>query len=326
MRKKNVFAGIGSCVGMLVLILDGRTALEGAAQGLELCLKTVIPSLFPFFVLSTMLTSALAGEHLPLLRPIGWLCGIPSGGEALLISGFLGGYPVGAQSVAAAFRSGQLTRNQAERLLSFCNNAGPAFLFGMVSALFPARWMARALWGIHIAGAVLTACLIPPDEEARMDPMPSAPLSLVSALRDSLRIMATVCGWVVLFRVGIAFLNRWVLTMLPVPARVAVTGLLELSNGCCCLTEVSDLTVRFLLCAGMLSFGGLCVTMQTVSVTTGLSLRGYFTGKLIQTAFSLLFSAAVMAGYGPASCLFLIFAILLLKLRKKSSIRKVLGV
>ena len=39
-------------LGMLALILDGRTAIEGARQGIGLCLRTVIPSLFPFFVLS----------------------------------------------------------------------------------------------------------------------------------------------------------------------------------------------------------------------------------------------------------------------------------
>ena len=148
-------------MGMLILILDGKTALAGGAEGIELCLKTVIPSLFPFFVLSILLTSSLSGVTLPVLRPLGRLCGMPEGTEALLISGFLGGYPVGAQSVAAVYRSGQLPRREAERLLAFCSNAGPAFLFGMASSLFPRQWMAWALWGIHIAGAVFAAVLLP---------------------------------------------------------------------------------------------------------------------------------------------------------------------
>lgn len=310
---------------MLVLILDGKTALDGGAQGLELCLKTVIPSLFPFFVLSTILTGALTGMQIPFLRPLGRLCGIPEGGEALLVSGFLGGYPVGAQSVASAYHAGQLTKQEAERLLAFCNNAGPAFIFGMVSTMFPAKWMAWSLWGIHVAGAVFVACLIPPDGKKKMDPLPGKPLSLTAALNASLRVMATVCGWVVLFRVILSFLNHW-LGMLPVAARIAMTGLLELSNGCCDLAAIPDCSVRFLLCSGLLSFGGLCVTMQTASVTAGLSLSGYFTGKLIQTAFSLLLAASVIKGYGFLSCLFLFFFILLMKLRKRSSIQPAIGV
>ena len=51
MRKKQLWTGIAASMGMLVLILDGKTALEGARQGIELCLRTVVPSLFPFFLL-----------------------------------------------------------------------------------------------------------------------------------------------------------------------------------------------------------------------------------------------------------------------------------
>ena len=78
---------------MLALILDGRTAIDGARQGIELCLRTVIPSLFPFFVLSILLTSSLLGGSLAVLRPLGRLFGMPDGAESLLIPAFLGGYP-----------------------------------------------------------------------------------------------------------------------------------------------------------------------------------------------------------------------------------------
>ena len=81
---------------MLALILDGRTAIDGARQGIELCLRTVIPSLFPFFVLSILLTSSLLGSSLAVLRPLGRLFGMPDGAESLLIPAFLGGYPVAA--------------------------------------------------------------------------------------------------------------------------------------------------------------------------------------------------------------------------------------
>ena len=58
MRMKKMSAFILSAAGMLALILDGRTALQGASEGLALCMQAVIPSLCPFLFLSAILTSA----------------------------------------------------------------------------------------------------------------------------------------------------------------------------------------------------------------------------------------------------------------------------
>lgn len=286
--RKPVVTGLLAATGMLILILDAKTAVSGAKAGIELCLGTVIPSLLPFFVLSMLLTGALTGRQIPFLRPLGRLCGMPEGSESLLVVGLLGGYPVGAQNVAFAYGSGQLAKRDAERLLGFCNNAGPAFLFGMVASKFQDLRLVWALWLIHMAAALLAAVLLRERGSAPAVLIPGHPLTLTQALEKALRVMAGVCGWVILFRVVIAFLTRWVLWTLPVEAQVLLSGLLELSNGCCMLGDVENTGLRFLLCCLFLSFGGVCVTMQTVSVTAGLELGTYFRGKAFQILFSLL--------------------------------------
>lgn len=326
MRKRQLWTGIGASVGMLVLILDGRTALEGAQNGVALCLRTVIPSLFPFFLLSILVTGTFMGGKLPFFRFLGRLFHLPEGAESILIPAFLGGYPVGAQCIAETSRSGQLDKASGERMLAFCNNAGPAFLFGMVSSLFPQKWMVWALWGIQIVSALLTANLFPCGS-SKASIRPGKPASVSSTMASAAKVMASVCGWVVLFRVVIAFLSRWVLWLLPTAAQVAVTGLLELSNGCYELNAVSDIPTCFVLCAGMLAFGGICVTMQTASVTSGLSLKYYFPGKLTQTVFSVIFASAI--AWGNLLPLLLAPVPFLFRLRKKensSSIPGLLGV
>lgn len=98
MKRRNFWTGICVSFGMLALILDGRTAIDGARQGIELCLRTVIPSLFPFFVLSILLTSSLLGSSLAVLRPLGRLFGMPDGAESLLIRRFWAGIPWGRRT------------------------------------------------------------------------------------------------------------------------------------------------------------------------------------------------------------------------------------
>lgn len=282
--------GFFSALGLLILILDGKTALTGASAGIELCLKTVIPALFPFFVLSNaILENAHSGG--PLTTKVCSLCKLPTGMEALLLPGFLGGYPVGAQCVHRLYESNHLTKKDAERLLAFCNNVGPSFLFGIVGQMFPKRWMVWTLWCIHIIGA-LTAAQCVKIMGSSVGPSKQILKPSESLMSKSVYTMGIVCGWIILFRVFIAFLDRWLLWLLPQTMRIALIGVIELSNGCCELSGIADIPIRFILCSGMLAAGGLCVTMQTISVTHGLSKEFYWYGKMIQILVSVILSAS----------------------------------
>lgn len=288
-----LLTGCMAAMGMLVLILDAKTALAGAEEGLHLCLLTIIPSLFPFFVLSVLLTGSMAGIPSVLFRPLGRLCGIPEGSEILLLTGFLGGYPVGAQGVAQAWRNGQLNRHDAHRMLGFSSNAGPAFIFGIIGTHFSQMYVPWILWGIHILSALMTAYLLPGKSRSNATVSPKDIVSLPEAMERSLKISAGVCGWIILFRIVIAFCDRWFLWYLPENVQVAFYGALELANGCCRLSQIPDPGTRFMICTALLSFGGLCVTMQTVTATKGLGLGKYLPGKLLQCIISLTIAAGI---------------------------------
>lgn len=290
MNLRKRITALLACCGMLILILDGKTALSGASAGVALCFKTVIPSLFPFLFLSALLTNGLWGGQAFWMHSVGKKLGIPEGAESVLISAVLGGYPAGAQIVGSAYQGGTLSEADAKHLLSFCSNAGPAFLFGMTAAMFPDKETVWALWVIQLLSAALTAITgrHSPEHPAAL---PAADPSLSELLFRTIRVMATICGWVLLFQMVSTFLEKWILFLLPPEIQVLVTGLLELSSGCVCLNLVESIPLRFLICSICLSFGGLCVTMQTISVIGSLPALSYLTGKLRQTFFSLLLSA-----------------------------------
>lgn len=326
MGKRSILSGTAAALGMLVLILDSKTALAGAQEGVMLCLRTVIPSLFPFFVLSGILVASWMGAPFPLLRPLGRLLGMPKGSESLLISGFLGGYPVGAKCVRDTWKRGYLNKEDAQRLLCFCSNAGPAFLFGMVAPLFPDITSGWVLWGIHILSALLTGILFRENSASKASISPAKVPALTESLTGAMKVTAQVCGWVVVFRILSSFLERWLLWAVPLWMRSGMIGLLELSNGCISLAAVESDNLRFLLCSAMLAFGGLCVFLQTASVTRGLSMGSYLCGKLLQTLFSIVLSVLYLKELSP---LWLIAAVLLTalgKIRKKSSIPEILRV
>ena len=145
---------------------------------------------------------------------------------------------------------------------------------------------------LRLIFALLVAMIFPRGEYARAS-ISSAPISVISAMQLTIKAMATVCGWVILFRTLLSILNRWVLWVFPVPVQVLIAGIFELANGCVQLSLIPSENARFVVASAMLSLGGLCVAMQTISVTSGLSCKNYFCGKAVQTVFSVLLSGII---------------------------------
>lgn len=288
--KNKVFLGYFSLIAMLLLIMDPQTALNGASQGIYQCITVIIPSLFPFFFLSSLLCSVLIGSHISFFQPVRKLLRLPAGSESLFLLGLLGGYPVGAQAISTAWSGGKLSTNDAKRMLGFCSNAGPSFIFGMAASLFESAVIPWLLWVIHILSAIAVGLSIPGKSGSNISTKMHTTITLPAALKKSITITATVCGWVIIFRVLIAYFDKIFLTILPPTAKAAIIGILELANGCIGLQQVPSSAVRFILCSIFLAFGGICVSLQTCSVVGNLGSGLYFPGKCLQTLVSFILS------------------------------------
>ena len=152
-------ACLGLCVVLAWFLADAGEIRQWAAEALALCGRSVVPALFPFLVLSSLLVSLgfgelvspyLAGLMTPLFR-------LPGCASSALLLGLAGGYPIGAQTAARLYQEGSLTRGEAERLLAFCNNSNPVFLISVLGAgVFGSVRAGVWLWLIHILAALLT--------------------------------------------------------------------------------------------------------------------------------------------------------------------------
>lgn len=297
----HIGAALMSALGMMILILDAKTAISGATEGISLCISTVIPSLFPFFLLSILLTGSMSGVRISLLHPLCRLLKIPESAGSIWIIGLLGGYPTGAQSIALACQKGNLSKIDASRMIAFCNNAGPAFIFGIGAVIFEDVWICLMLWLIHILSALIVGIMTPANKEQNGTIATPSSISLTQALKKALQTMALVCGWVVIFRIILAFLFRWFLWLLPEVGQTVLSGILELTNGCCMLSKTENMGMNFLLFSAFLSFGGLCVAIQTYSVTagSGIDLSLYLPAKIAQAAVSILLCGITMSFLPP---------------------------
>ena len=291
--KKQIWTSLLFSIIMLLLILDSKTAFSGAQEGIKMCIQSVIPALFPLIFLSLLIRSSVANTSFSVLKPIQKICKLPKGSGMLFLLGILCGYPVGAQCITEAYKHGELDKPSAHRMLGFCSNAGPAFIFGILSHLFSSMHMVWALWAIHIVSAIIVGMILPAKRVGRALEYSSDVQSLPQAFTQSVKTVTNICGWVVLSRVLIQICNRWFLWMLPQIVQTTLIGIIELTNGCFELSVLQNEGFRFILCSCFLSLGGLCVTMQTFCVTAGLGPGLYIPGKILQFLISLLLSVAL---------------------------------
>ncbi len=314
--KKYVMLIVSVLCMLMMIPLSGKIS-DGAREGIQLCLHAVIPALFPFFVVSAYLNGQLSDRNFAVLRPIEKICGMPANSGSIFLLGLIGGYPVGAQSIAQWHENGAISTQDANRLLGFCNNAGPAFIFGILSAFFPSQWDLWALWLIQIMSAFFTAMILPRRQTFACKNRDTAPVPFTQALERSVRSILLVCGWVIVFRIIISFYPSY-----PRYIKILLCGITELTNGCMQLNEIASAELRFIAASVFLTFGGFCVHMQSVCAAKDLRLSSYITGKLIQTIISAILAILItMKGFLCPLILF-ITAVSVSFLRKNSSISK----
>ena len=288
------------CGLLLWLLRDAQHVREAAVKALALCAGTVIPSLFPFLALTSLLTALgfcewlspyLSGLMTPLFR-------LPGQSSGPLLLGLVGGYPIGAQSAADLYRQGLLTKDEAERLLTFCNNSNPVFLISVLGVgIFGSFRAGVWLWLIHLLSALLTGLLLRGGKRAVKRAMASnipcravsLPAAVVSSVRSAANGMLSVCAFVTLFRVLISPLAERS-GLLP----AALVGAVELFSLTPLLAPDGAGYVLASACAG---WGGLSVLCQTAAVLdgTGLRLAPCVRGKALQALLSGLLAALVWA-------------------------------
>jgi len=304
-------------VVLVALVMFPEQTVSAAQAGLSLCANTIVPSLFPFFVLSSMIAATGVTKHLrrllePVMRP---LFNVGGGCVAAFALGFVGGYPVGARTVISMYENGSCSEVEAERLLSFCNNSGPAFIFGIVGAgVFSSGKIGLLLYLIHSVASIIVGILFrnwgknPPLFErcSAAQSVQTVPFlkAFSGGVQTAVASSLNICGFVIFFTIFIKLL--FFSGLLPAIAGFIgtifapvgfdkawaerlLTGIIELTSGVWTLKGVEgQITGSVAMAAFMLGWAGLSVHSQVLSFIgeSGLSVKTYIIGKFLQGVIS----------------------------------------
>ena len=291
------------------LVLFGPQAAAGAAEGFELFISCVFPSLFPFFVCVALLKglgvfgvkSGRAGAAIFKIFAVSLISGTPTG--PMLIGSVL------PENTELNYNKQQLNNELRSALAALTNLASPVFIAGAVCSRmfgFRERKAALLLAFSHYGAAALSVgllmllasalnCKFRPaaDSQSRI----RAAAVFPKAVRESVNSILLVGGTLVLCVVAVRLLEAsGIVSLLGLSElqKGTLFGLLEMTNGIKILSAEPVSRLSLVLTCGLMSFGGLCIFLQTCGVVN-LRPVGYFAAKLIHA----LLSAALCAAMYP---------------------------
>lgn len=299
-----VFFLLMSTFCFVLLFRNSDAAMAYIGEGLDLCVHTVIPSLFPFMVLSELLVSSGAGEALGRIfaRPMRWFFGLSGAGVSAVVLGSMCGFPIGAKTAVALYDRNMISKAECEHLLTFSNNPGSAFLITAVGvSLFGNRRLGMILYGVVMGASFIIGFLARFFFRAReggtmstRHSHPHFPSGLhpggvgmfTAAVSHAANGMLTVCAYVVFFSALGGALTCMIQELggMNDILYALLFGFLELSGGVAQSAVLRPLPLATVITAAAAGWSGLSVHCQIMTLCggRGLSMRPYIIAKAVQ--------------------------------------------
>lgn len=274
---KNRIMASAAIIFCLIMVAFPEITATAAKEAVSLWLNSVVPMLFPFFVGANFLKHTGIVKRLsPRIYPFAM--------------GALSGYPMGACMAGEYFRKGMLDRQQLLHILSYSMITGPAFLIGTVGYEFlGSHRLGIILAAGHYIGAYINgmfygkSCMAGRKTAAERkggDRIAAGTESSFGALTDaileSFRSIGIILAYIILFMIAADLLQfSGILRFAPTAEAAAVLkGVLEMTVGCSSLAACQcSLTVKTVLAAFIVTFGGLSVMGQSLSMLRSCGIR-----------------------------------------------------
>lgn len=267
-EKKHFFPLLLPGTAMVLMLLLPELTLRGTRRGMLLWYQFFLPAVFPFMILSGLMTRYLK----------------KGGPFFAVVGGFLNGYPNGAKIAADLNKKRLLSDRTAPYYAVFCNMSGPMFLASYAD-------LKREMPVIYLVSTLLLCvfCRLSAkkeDHQVALSASDSSHTDLSSTgdfLLECTGIMVKAGIYIMYFSILVELLAAVSFT---IPQLQYLIPFLEMTTGIACIQDASfpspglRLYYRLFLCVT----GGGCTVFQTQEVIRGMKLPiwKYIGLKIIQ--------------------------------------------
>ncbi len=292
-----------------ILLCFPQYTVNYAYEGLTQWATGMVPTLFPFMIISSMMIMTGIDTWLVkwgklFLKP--WFSCNENGLYAVFM-GFLCGFPMGAKASCDLLKAKKITKQEAEYLLAFCNNIGPTYFLGIAYPLVAKCGYTKkipllfGLYGIPFLYGILLSKVIYKKSTNRLPQQKEnqTNTSMTAALRMS---CLNAIQSILLLGGYVTFVNAFralpdILKLSPYISSI-LGGFLEIVNGIPGIfhNELFSSAQKAFWIMVSLSFSGICCMLQTSSIIMDeeLSFSKYILHKIIITAIASLYYAVIL--------------------------------
>ena len=276
---------------LVLLLIFEKTATNEAAVSLSIVAKRVIPTLFPFMVISDIIVSGDLLQPLYSLIPTEKIFRLPRCTASVILCGLLCGFPIGASGAARLYSDKKISQREAEVPCAISSHASPAFTIGVVGGIWGSKrtgvllYFAEVIYCL-ISGAILSRITLPPlTDRKTLTPNSAVASSFISSVCGAVHSSSITClsaaGNIVFFRVLGA-----VMSVIIPPLASVFAVVFEFSGGAVYGAGVGRVNGGFLT-GFAVGFSGLAVLLQCCNFTAphGIKMNCYILTKTVEGLF-----------------------------------------
>ena len=305
--KSHLFIPCFCLLITVVLITSFETISVSVKQSIDLSIKVVLPALFPFFVISDLFLSFISiNENNIFCRIYKKLFKMPASTIPVFIIGLISGYPVGALSTYEIYRDGIISKSQAERLVCYVNNSGPLFIICSVGCgMLKNIKIGIMLYILHIFISLCTGIVLGIGKKTQAGQISQRKkeynfsLSIEKSFMQCIKIIGFVIFFGIITDTLLLYFERYISIWMPDERckliYSVIFSIIEITNGINYASKNIDITSAVIITAFALSWSGLSVYLQTISVTKNcISLKKYLYSKFISGCVSCYFCFIIL--------------------------------
>ena len=253
----------------LLAIFYGQKIKDGVLIGLKMCAENLLPTLFPFMILSDLWTDCFQWKkNGRLAKLFERVFGISSYGLTPFILGNLCGFPIGIKSANSLYEKGVISKSELERIIGFSNNPSLAFvIFGIGAGMINNIYTGVKVYLVVILSTIITGLIYRNKTHISKNTriILGQNYSFTSSIRSSAVGCVYVCGYVSFFSGVISLLSTWIHSQ----GGLALTSsFFEIGSASRIIIFSSEFPVKFryAILGFALGFSGISVHMQSFAL------------------------------------------------------------